>query len=57
MEHYRLQRPLARAIAGAVEEKVLRMGVVRIRKATIHHLMIDDMENLLEAHYQLSAAL
>ena len=56
MGQYCLERPLARTIAGSVEEKVLRMGVMRIRKATIHHLMIDDMEDLLEAHYQLSAS-
>ena len=56
MEQYCLERSLARAIAGAVEEKVLRMGVLRIRKGTIHHLMIGDMENLLEAQYQLNAA-
>ncbi|MDH4203022.1 MAG: hypothetical protein OEV87_09015 [Phycisphaerae bacterium] len=56
MEHYCLERSLARAIAGAVEEKVLRMGVLRIRKGTIRHLMIADMETLLEAQYQLNAA-
>jgi hypothetical protein len=56
MEHSCLERSLARAIAGAVEEKVLRMGVSRIRKGTIHHLMIADMEDLLEAHDQLTAA-
>jgi hypothetical protein len=55
-EQYGLKTPLARAIAGAVEEKVLRMGVTRIRKATIHHLVIDDMENLLAAHDQLASA-
>jgi hypothetical protein len=56
MEQYGMERPLARTIAGAVEEKVLRMGVLRIRRGTIHHLMIADMENLLEAQYQLTSA-
>lgn len=56
MEQSCLEHSLARAIAGAVEEKVLRMGVLRIRKGTIHHLVIDDMENLLEAHDQLVSA-
>ena len=56
MEQYCLERPLARAIAGAVEEKVLRMDVLRLRKATIGHLVIADMENLLEAHDRLVAA-
>ena len=56
MEQYCLDRSMARAIAGAVEEKVLRMGVLRIRKGTIHHLMVDDMETLLEAHDQLVGA-
>lgn len=55
VEQYCMETPLARTIAGAVEEKVLRMGVLRIRKGTIHHLMMADMENLLEAHYQLNA--
>jgi len=56
MEHCCLERSLARAIAGAVEEKVLRMGVLRIRRGTIHHLVIADMEDLLAAHDQLTAA-
>ena len=56
MNQYGMEQPLARTIAGAVEEKVLRMGVTRILKGTIHHLMIADMEHLLDAHWQLTAA-
>ncbi len=54
MDQYGMERPLARTIAGSVEEKVLRMGVARILKGTIHHLMIADMENLLDAHCRLT---
>ncbi|MEN8127464.1 MAG: hypothetical protein ABFR90_06620 [Planctomycetota bacterium] len=56
MGQYCMERLLARTIAGSVEEKVLRMGVVRILKGTIHHLMLADMENLLDAHCALTAA-
>lgn len=46
---------LARVVASAVEEKVLNMGVTKIRKSLIHELVLADMENLLEAHRQLTA--
>ena len=54
--HYGLQRPLARAIAGTVEEKVLRMGAGQIRKGLIRHLVVTDLENMLDAHQELVAA-
>ena len=54
-ERYQIDRPLARAIAGSVEEKILRMGVGHIRKGLIRHLMMIDMENMLDAHHELTA--
>ncbi len=56
VEHYRVEQPLARAIAGLVEEKVLRMGAAHIRKGLIHHLVMTDMEDLLEADHELAVA-
>lgn len=53
-KQYNIERSLARAIAGSVEETVLRMGVLRVRKGMIHHLVMTNMENLLEAHRELS---
>jgi hypothetical protein len=54
-ERYQIDRPLARAIAGSVEEKVLRMGVGHIRKGLIRHLVMIDMEDMIEAHHELTA--
>jgi hypothetical protein len=54
MDQYNIGRPLARAIAGSVEETVLRMGVSRLRKGMIRHLVMADMENMLDAHRQLN---
>ena len=56
MEQYLLEQPLARAIAGSVEEKALRMGVTHVRKGMVRHLVMTDMENLLDAHRQLTIA-
>jgi len=53
---YQAERSLARAIAGSVEEKVLRMGAVQIRKGLIRHLVVTDLENMLDAHHELVAA-
>lgn len=53
--HQNMDRLLARAVASAVEEKVLNMGVSKVRKSLIHQLVIADMENMLEAHRQLAA--
>ena len=55
IEHYRIEAALARAIAGLVEEKILRMGAAHIRKGLIRHLVMTDMEDLLEAHHELTA--
>jgi hypothetical protein len=56
MNQYSIERSLARAIAGAVEETVLRMDVLRIRKGLIRHLMMTNMENLLDADRELKVA-
>lgn len=53
--HHNMDPFLARAIASAVEEKILNMGVTKIRKSLIHHLVVADTENMLEAHRQLAA--
>jgi hypothetical protein len=55
VEHYQVDKALARAIAGSVEEKILRMGAAHIRKGLVRHLVMSDMEDLLEAHHELSA--
>lgn len=49
-------RLLARAIAAAVEEKVLNMNITKIRKSLIRQLVLIDTESLLEASHQLAAA-
>jgi hypothetical protein len=55
MVRQNMDRFLARAIASAVEEKVLNMGVARIRKSLIHELVIADTESMLDAHRRLAA--
>lgn len=47
----------ARAIAGAVEEKVLKMGSARVRSSLIRELVLEDTECILRAEKQLQAAL
>jgi hypothetical protein len=54
VQRYRVDPLLARTIAGTVEEKVLRIGLTRIRKTLIRHLVTADMEALLEADRQLT---
>lgn len=54
MATHNVDRLLARAIASAVEEKILNMGVTRVRKSLIHQLVISDMESLLDADRQLA---
>lgn len=53
IEQYKIERSLARAVAGSVEDKILRMGAMRIRKGMIRHIALTDMEDMLEAHRQL----
>jgi hypothetical protein len=49
-----IDRFLARAIASAVEEKVLNMGITKIRKSLIDQLVFADTEGMLNAHRQLT---
>lgn len=46
----------ARAIAGAIEEKVIGMNVTRLRKSLLRQLIVGDLESFLEARRQLEAA-
>ena len=57
MRNYRLSRPLARAVAGAVEEKILWMGIPKIRRSLIRELVEADTEAMLRAEQQLKIAL
>lgn len=45
----------ARAIAGAVEEKVIAMNITRLRKSLLRQLIVGDVESLLDARRQLDA--
>lgn len=54
IECYQVEEPLARAIAGLVEEKIIRMGAVHIRKGLVRHLVITDMEDMMDAHHELT---
>lgn len=56
MKRYHLNRPLARVIAGSVEEKVIRMGISRIRKTLIRELIDAETETMLRAEEQLKIA-
>jgi transcriptional regulator NrdR family protein len=53
---YRVDPLTARAIAGAVEEKVLAMNVTRLGSSLLRQLILGDMETFLEAGRQLQAA-
>jgi hypothetical protein len=55
MEKHNFDRLLSRAIAAAVEEKVLCMPITKIRKSLIHHLVVIDTESMLDAHRQLTS--
>ena len=52
----RLDRQIARAIASAVEEKVLNIGVMRIRRSLIKQLVLADKATMLQAQEQLQIA-
>ena len=49
-------RHLARAIASAVEEKVLRLEITRIRLSLIRQLVLADTETMVNAQRQLQMA-
>ncbi len=45
----------ARAIAAAVEEKVIAMNITRLRKSLLRQLIAGDVESYLDARRQLDA--
>lgn len=53
IDHYDVDNLMARTIAGAVEEQVLGIGLGRIRKSLIRHLVTANAESLFEAEQQL----
>lgn len=53
----KMDRLTARAIAAAVEDKVLRMGVSKVRSSLIRELVSEDAEAILRAEQQLQAVL
>lgn len=56
MRTHQVDALAARAIAGAVEEKVQAMNITRIRKSLLRQLVLADMESFLEAGRQLETA-
>ncbi len=57
MTHKGMDRLTARAIAGAVEEKILKMGVLRVRSSLVRELVIEDTDAILRAEKQLQTVL
>jgi hypothetical protein len=55
MKDKKMDRPTARAIAAAVEDKVLRMGVSKVRSSLIRELVNEDAEAILRAEQQMQA--
>ena len=51
-----LGRPVARAIASAVEEKVLNIGITKIKKSLVEQLVLSDTDMMLRAQEQLEPA-
>jgi len=51
-----INRHLARAIASAVEEKVLRLEITRIRLSLIRQLVLADTDAMVKAQRQLQMA-
>jgi hypothetical protein len=57
MKTRKMDRLTARAVAAAVEDKVLRMGVSKVRSSLIRELVSEDTEAILRAEQQLQAVL
>ena len=55
MKNHHLDRHIARAIGSAVEEKVLNIGMTKIRRSLVKHIVFADMEMILKAQQQLQA--
>jgi len=57
MEDRKMDRLTARAIAAAVEEKVLKVGISKVRSSLIRELVAEDTEAILRAEKQLQTVL
>jgi len=55
MKKYHLDQHIARAIGSTVEERVLNIGMTRIRRSLVKHIVFADMEMILKAQQQLQA--
>jgi hypothetical protein len=53
MENKKMDFHVARVVASSVEEKILNIGILRIRKSLIKHLVLSDIDVMLEAQEQL----
>jgi hypothetical protein len=53
LTHKGIDRQTARAIGSAVEEKILNLGISRVRRSLIKELVAIDSEAMLEAQRQL----
>jgi hypothetical protein len=51
-----IDRPVARTIAGMVEEKVFNMGSARVPRSLIRQLVISETATVLRAQRQLQTA-
>ena len=56
MRTFSLERPLSRAVAGSVEEKIFRMGISRISRGLLNELIAADLEAMLSAQEQLQVS-
>lgn len=56
MRTFSLERPLVRAVAGSVEEKIFRMGISRISRGLLNELIAADLEAMLSAQEQLQVS-
>lgn len=57
MDKRKMDRLTARTVAAAVEEKILRMGVSKVRSSLIRELVAEDAEAILRAERQLQTVL
>ena len=56
VREFALSRHVARAIASAVEQKILKLGMTRIRRSLIKEFVTADMDVMLRAEMELQAA-
>jgi hypothetical protein len=51
-----LNRPVARAIASSVEERVMNLGMARVRRSLIRELVMADADAMLQVQSQLQTS-